>query len=72
MSSKVHLSLTNCTDCPNHHVEQDPDPDDWFCDDDVKVVCTLAKKDITVACRPHHIHKECAPIPNWCPLRTKE
>lgn len=27
-------------DCPHHRVILDPDPYDWFCDDDVVVVCT--------------------------------
>lgn len=32
----------NCLDCPNHRVLADPDPDDWFCDDDKAVACALA------------------------------
>jgi len=35
----------NCIDCPNHRVINDPDPEDWFNDDDVAVVCILAKND---------------------------
>jgi hypothetical protein len=54
-------------DCPHHRVERDPDPYDWFCDDDVKVVCTLAQRDITVACRPYNKRKE-SDVPQWCPL----
>ena len=34
------LKIDNCMDCPHHLVRPDPDPDDWFCDDDEKVVCT--------------------------------
>lgn len=63
----ANLKITNCIDCPFHKVESDPDPDDWFCDDDVKVVCTKAKKDITVACRPYNTRKESS-TPKWCPL----
>jgi hypothetical protein len=31
---------TNCVDCKYHRIVKDPDPDDWFCDDDVAVVCS--------------------------------
>lgn len=48
----------------------DPDPYDWFCDDDVKVVCALNRKEITVGCRPHHIREECK-APKWCPIRVE-
>ena len=34
-------SLDICLRCPNHEVIPDPDPDDWFNDDDVAVVCNL-------------------------------
>ena len=62
------LPLTNCMDCPHHEVQCDPDRDDWFCDDDEKVLCGLAgNKEITVACRPYNKRKECN-IPHWCPL----
>lgn len=62
-------TISNCTECTAHEVLPDPDPNDWFCDDDVKVVCTLKEnKVITCACRPHHIKKEC-PIPKWCPKK---
>lgn len=57
----------NCTKCPSHEISRDPDPHDWFCDDDVKVQCKITRKYITVACRPHHIVKECVK-PEWCPL----
>lgn len=72
------LPLTNCMDCPFHLVRRDPDPNDWFCDDDEKVVCTNTKvvnnngdgKVITSACRPYNKRRECE-IPNWCPLPKK-
>ena len=57
----------NCVNCPDHEVQSDPDPNDWFCDDDIKVVCRASKnKTITVACRPYNIKKECE-VPKWCP-----
>jgi hypothetical protein len=63
------MKYSNCTYCPHHRVEPDPDPNDWFNDDDVKVVCIKSfNRPITVACRPHHIAGECE-TPNWCPLK---
>lgn len=29
----------NCLDCKYHKIINDPDPDNWFCDDDVAVIC---------------------------------
>jgi hypothetical protein len=73
-------------DCPNHIVEADPDPHDWFCDDDQAVLCKLAEnvekkkrwwdgfewefRPIIWSCRPHHKRKECD-RPEWCPLIKK-
>lgn len=34
------MSERCCIDCPHHKVIQDPDPHDWFCDDDVAAVCS--------------------------------
>lgn len=34
----------NCLECPAHEVQSDPDPHDWFCDDDVKLFCKHSKK----------------------------
>ena len=60
----------NCIQCVHHRVLPDPDPTDWFCDDDVKVECVAAKdKLITSACRPYNTERECAPPPDWCPIR---
>lgn len=59
--------IKNCTDCPFHQVMPDPDPNDWFCDDDVKVLCKKSNRLITSACRPYNVKKECD-IPEWCEL----
>jgi len=58
---------SNCLDCPYHKVLPDPDPDDWFCDDDVKVVCVLAGCEVTSSCRPYKTREE-SEVPRWCPL----
>jgi len=66
-SQTSDINITNCTQCNFHKILPDPDPDDWFCDDDVKVMCTKENRNITVACRPHHVKRECN-VPKWCPL----
>ena len=79
--------IDNCIDCPNHEVINDPDPYDWFCDDDQAVLCKISPntpvrgskwiseraefRTITAACRPYNIRKECN-IPDWCPLKSDE
>ena len=40
-----NLKITSCLDCPHHKVIADPDPDDWFNDDDCATVCTKMKND---------------------------
>jgi hypothetical protein len=69
ITTSITLAITSCTKCPFHKILPDPDPDDWFCDDDVKVMCTKMQRPITVACRPHHIERE-TEVPQWCPLLT--
>ena len=59
--------MSSCVDCPNHRVMRDPDPDDWFNDDDEKLVCTIAQRSVTTACRPYNLRKE-TNVPEWCPL----
>lgn len=75
------VSIEKCTQCASHIVEPDPDPEDWFCDDDVKVRCVRSsalyrgnfRKEpyITVGCRPYRIKDE-ADIPDWCPLLKRD
>lgn len=61
-----------CINCPHHQVLPDPDPDDWFCDDDKKVVCTKVEppKNVAVAIRPYKLRVE-ALVPDWCPLKVR-
>jgi hypothetical protein len=66
----MSITITNCTECTAHKIKSDPDPSDLFNDDDVKVVCSIAKKNITTACRPYNIKKECE-IPSWCPKNKR-
>ena len=63
------IEIKNCMDCAHHEVLSDPDPNDWFCDDDKKVICkNKNNKIITNACRPYNLRKECD-TPKWCPLK---
>jgi hypothetical protein len=77
-AKKLTVLPVSCMKCPHHKVVRDPDPDDWFCDDDCAVLCTLEappKKSrfehqaVTTACRPYNTEKETTPVPNWCQLR---
>jgi hypothetical protein len=77
----------NCIDCPHHKVIPDPDPTDWFNDDDVAVVCTKTKNpkqkqsSDSVAERQGFriITQMCRPYqtkqesktPSWCPLTKR-
>jgi hypothetical protein len=78
--------MKNCLDCPHHEIIPDPDPHDWFCDDDIAIICKLKAsrpkesiyaadrasfKRITCACRPYMARKE-ANTPDWCPLKEKK
>ena len=67
INNSFTLKITSCVDCSFHREVSDPDPHDWFCDDDVKIVCTKTGKNVTVACRPYNTRKETS-IPSWCPL----
>lgn len=73
----------NCLDCQFHKIINDRDPDDWFCDDDVAVLCQRSPieansvsryraerfplRRVTSACRPYNARKE-SQTPKWCPL----
>jgi len=76
---------TSCLDCPFHKVIPDPDPEDWFCDDDVAIVCLKTKNDRYNLKSKYQADKQpfkcvtvaCRPhhikkesdTPDWCPLR---
>lgn len=80
--------MKNCLDCPKHAIINDPDPHDWFCSDDVAVVCqgTLNQARDTQS-KYMADHSEYRPVtvscrpyntrnesntPDWCPLNKKE
>lgn len=71
-----------CIDCKFHKVIADPDPTDWFCDDDVAIVCLKEtqnidktskwmsdrqeKRVVSGSLRPYEIKK--VTPPKWCPI----
>lgn len=67
--------LKGCAICVYMKVLPDPDPFDWFCDDDVKAVCEMSQAqmhesgepNIAVGCRPYQVLKESSYVPKWCP-----
>ncbi len=78
--------FANCMDCPHHETVPDPDPDDWFCDNDMAIVCTKTpnpKQNFDSKHQadhsPHRVVM-CAirpynlrkegDVPIWCPLKT--
>jgi len=75
--------LETCLECSEHEIISDPDPHDWFCDDDVAVICKLTMnpnrdiKSIYISDQNEFrgVAISCRPhhlnleciIPNWCP-----
>lgn len=85
-SNKAVLPIENCMDCPNHVVVNDPDPHDWFNDDDEAVLCKISPnvsnaeryaggkfphRPVSISIRPYNKRKECT-VPDWCPLLEKK
>ena len=74
--------MINCIECQFHKIIQDPDPHDWFNDDDEAIVCTKctqipdtkskysadrsSNKVIEGSLRPYETKN--VKIPNWCPI----
>ncbi|MBE7075516.1 MAG: bifunctional (p)ppGpp synthetase/guanosine-3',5'-bis(diphosphate) 3'-pyrophosphohydrolase [Clostridiales bacterium] len=67
--NKIFISTKGkfCTDCNLMKRLPDPDPNDWFCDDDEKYVCGVTGKVLSEANRPY----EKQPTPPDCPILDK-
>lgn len=66
---EIKKEITQCRECPHCRIVPDPDPSDWFNDDDEKAFCREAgHKLIENMLRPY----ERIIIPDWCPLRILE
>ncbi len=55
--------IHSCTDCPQMKRELNPDPNDWFNDDDMAYTCTFTGRVLSECNRPY----EKQPIPDDCP-----
>lgn len=44
--------IKKCVQCPHCIILPDPDPYDWFCDDDVKLFCEKLKRTVAAALTP--------------------
>jgi|TARA_Y100000310_G_C20598448_1_gene771731 hypothetical protein len=78
----------SCMDCNHHKIIYDPDPEDWFCDDDVAVVCLkVLNKNRNLNSKWESDHSEYKAIacsirpynirresivPQWCPLINRK
>lgn len=71
MFPRYDPSAPNCIDCPDHETQVTPDPDDWFCDDDITVSCRApGGRTIAPGIRPQFEREYCM-VPAWCPKRRR-
>lgn len=82
-----HKKEECCLECKDHLVINDPDPNDWFCDDDKAVACKLVPNDKKNMSSRYHADKSefktvtvsCRPYnlrkeaikPKWCPKNNE-
>jgi len=80
------MAEKTCLGCDAHKVIVDPDPGDWFCDNDEAAVCTLVpnpEQNTNSIYRADHsefrvVVRACRPyrikveatVPSWCPKNT--
>jgi len=57
-----------CVDCKYSEIKADPDPDDWFCQDDQKIVC-MAENHRVIDCALRPYQTKNVESPDWCPLK---
>ena len=67
------IEKQSCEGCPDCEIRITPDPDDWFCDDDVTVLCKAVEGGRVMAehIRPYLVQERC-PVPHWCPKRKQK
>ena len=79
--------IENCLDCKHHALVPDPDPDDWFCDDDEAVLCKETpnptrdvkskwasdRQPFRAVTRSSRPYqtRRDSKVPDWCPLLEK-
>jgi hypothetical protein len=69
MKKKIIKEIGFCHECPHCKILPDPDQHDWFCGDDVKVVCAVNNNIVERACRPYEAKK--VEIPSTCPFTNE-
>lgn len=65
----IVYNIEKCSQCPHSRILPDPDPYDWFNDDDVKLFCEKLKRNVGLALRPYEVND--IDIPKDCPLNKK-
>ena len=63
-------SAEYCDMCPCLRFMPDPDPTDWFRDNDKKAICTEMSAMIAGSLEPHEMTKIYKPL--WCPKLGRE
>lgn len=69
MKKKIIKEIGFCHECPHCKILPDPDPHDWFCGDDVKVVCaviTILLKELADLMKQKKVE-----IPSTCPFTNE-
>lgn len=66
MKKKIIREIEFCWECPHCKFLHDTDSHDWFCNDDVKLVCAINNNVIERACRPYEAKN--IKIPSTCPF----
>lgn len=64
------MATKKCEKCRFCELRRDPDPYDWFCDDDIAIWCIAKSKTGRKVCganRPYEVKLVTAP--RWCPER---
>ena len=59
MGKTIVNEIEKCTQCPHCTILPDPEPYDWFCDDDVKLFCEKLKRTVAAALRPYESDESC-------------
>ncbi len=83
----VQLEITDCSQCPHYGTAADPDPNDWFCDDDQYGYCKITPNDARKSDSKYVSDRSTfktlyksrrpyevgkLPVPEWCPMRKKD
>lgn len=68
--TNLNKSEDVCDACRYLRILPDPDPFDWFCDDDERAYCQKEEKNIARSLRPYEVKNISKPL--WCPYLGRE